>query len=62
MKENINIEQADSLNYMNDIESETVDLIIADPPYNLNKDYGNKSDSKTFDEYIKVKKKFFFVK
>lgn len=35
------------------IESSTVDLIVADPPYNLNKDYGNKSDSKTFDDYIK---------
>ena len=40
------------------IESSTVDLIVADPPYNLNKDYGNKSDSKTFDEYIKFTKEW----
>ena len=27
------------------MESESVDLIIADPPYNLKKDFGNKSDN-----------------
>lgn len=49
---NIKIEQADSLNYLESLEANSVDLIIADPPYNLNKDYGNKSDSMSFDEYI----------
>lgn len=28
------------------------DLIIADPPYNLGKDYGNNHDIKGFDEYL----------
>ncbi len=32
--------------------SETFDLIIADPPYNLGKDYGNNHDIKGFDEYL----------
>lgn len=32
---------------------ESVDLIVADPPYNLGKDYGNNHDLKGFDEYIK---------
>lgn len=50
--ENIKIEQADSLNYLESLEANSVDLIIADPPYNLNKDYGNKSDSMSFNEYI----------
>jgi site-specific DNA-methyltransferase (adenine-specific) len=27
-------------------------LIIADPPYNLGKDYGNNKDNKSFDEYM----------
>lgn len=30
----------------------TVDLIIADPPYNLGKDYGNNHDILGFDEYL----------
>jgi DNA modification methylase len=29
---------------MKSLKKETVDLIIADPPYNLNKNFGNKSD------------------
>ncbi len=34
------------------IKSETFDLIVADPPYNLGKDYGNNHDIKGFDEYL----------
>lgn len=34
------------------IDSNSADLIIADPPYNIGKDYGNKSDKQDFDEYI----------
>lgn len=34
------------------IESNSVDLIVTDPPYNLNKDYGNNSDKLEFDEYL----------
>lgn len=34
----------DCIQLMNQIDDESVDLIIADPPYNLNKDFGNKSD------------------
>lgn len=30
----------------------SVDLVIADPPYNLGKDYGNNHDMKDFDEYL----------
>lgn len=42
----------DALEKMQEIKSNSVDLIIADPPYNLGKDYGNGSDSKNFEEYI----------
>ena len=31
---------------------ETFDLIVADPPYNLGKDYGNNHDIKGFEEYL----------
>jgi site-specific DNA-methyltransferase (adenine-specific) len=41
---------------MKSIPAESVDLIIADPPYNLGKDYGNNNDRKTHDEYIEFSK------
>lgn len=34
------------------IKDNSVDLIIADPPYNVGKDYGNSSDKQDFEEYI----------
>ena len=49
----VEIKQGDALEVLKKMDSESVDLLIADPPYNLNKDYGNKSDSRSFDEYIK---------
>jgi len=36
----------------------SVDLIIADPPYNLGKDYGNNHDLKGFDEYLEFSLKW----
>ena len=50
--ENIKIITGDSLIELGKIETCTVDLIIADPPYNLGKDYGNNHDIQGFDEYI----------
>lgn len=40
------------------IASNSVDLIIADPPYNIGKDYGNNSDKQDFDEYINFTKEW----
>lgn len=40
------------------IQSNSVDLIIADPPYNVGKDYGNESDKQDFDDYITFTKKW----
>lgn len=42
------------------INNETIDLIIADPPYNLNKNYGNTSDNFSFDEYIDFTRQWIF--
>lgn len=42
----------DAIELFKSIQSESVDLIVADPPYNLGKDYGNNHDLKGFDEYI----------
>lgn len=46
------IHQGDALQLFKGIKSETVDLIVADPPYNLSKDYGNRSDDRSFEDYI----------
>jgi site-specific DNA-methyltransferase (adenine-specific) len=48
----IEIYQDDSIRYLKNICSNSADLIIADPPYNLGKDYGNNNDNKNFDEYM----------
>ena len=56
MDKMIEIKQGDSLDLFKSIKSNTVDLIVADPPYNLNKDYGNKSDSRSFEDYIQFTK------
>lgn len=52
MDKMIEIKNGDALELFKNIKDNSIDLIVADPPYNLNKDYGNKSDTKTFDEYI----------
>lgn len=55
---NIEIIQGDALIKLRKIEDSAVDVIIADPPYNLGKDYGNNHDLKNFDEYIDFSKKW----
>ena len=52
ISELIEIIQGDALVDLKKMESQSVDLIIADPPYNLGKDYGNNHDLKGFQEYL----------
>lgn len=42
----------DAIDEMRKLEDQSIDLIIADPPYNLGKNYGNNIDYKEFDEYL----------
>lgn len=42
----------DALVELPKMQSETFDLIIVDPPYNLGKDYGNNQDAKEFNDYL----------
>jgi DNA modification methylase len=42
----------DCLEVMRTLPEQSVDLIIADPPYNLGKDYGNGSDSREREQYL----------
>lgn len=46
----------DALEELQKIASESIDLIVTDPPYNLNKDYGKFQDKLEFDEYIEFSK------
>lgn len=48
----------DCLKVMAELPDSSVDLIIADPPYNLGKNYGNNSDLKGFDEYLEFSKQW----
>ena len=48
----IEIIEDNAIKYLHKIPSSSVDVVIADPPYNLGKDYGNDSDIKTFEEYM----------
>jgi site-specific DNA-methyltransferase (adenine-specific) len=48
----LEIIEGSALDCLKNIDSCSVDLIIADPPYNLGKNYGNNSDQKTFDDYL----------
>jgi len=52
MNTSIEIVLGEATEELKNIQSNTVDLIISDPPYNLGKDYGNNSDHKDFDEYL----------
>ena len=49
---NIDIITADSLVELANLKAGSVDLVVADPPYNLGKDYGNNHDVQGFDEYL----------
>ena len=42
----------DCIDGMKKIESESVDIIICDPPYNIGKDFGNDSDKQQMDKYL----------
>lgn len=58
MEKDINIILGDAIKEMRKLPDESVDLIIADPPYNLGKDYGNNHDLKGFEEYLLFSKEW----
>ena len=43
----------DILNVLRSLNDESAQIVIADPPYNIGKDFGNKSDKQPMDEYLK---------
>ena len=42
----------DFLHGVNNIDDDSIDLVIADPPYGLGKDFGNDSDKMNPDEFL----------
>ncbi len=55
---NIRIFEGDSIDRLKEISDNSVNLVIADPPYNLGKDYGNGSDKRCFDEYLEFSRRW----
>jgi len=58
MMSNLDIRQGDALVELKQIANESVDLVIADPPYNLGKQYGNNHDLRSFEEYLDFSKRW----
>lgn len=50
--------QGNCIDRLKSVQSGSIDLIIADPPYNLGKDYGNGSDSLVRAEYLDFSRKW----
>lgn len=48
----VRIITGDALQEMKRLDGVSIDLVIADPPYNLGKDYGNNHDIRGFDDYL----------
>lgn len=46
------IYEMDALKGLAKLEPETVDVVIADPPYNIGKDFGNNNDKMELQDYI----------
>ena len=56
--ESIDLRCGDALDLFTEIENSSIDVVIADPPYNLGKDYGNNHDLKGFDDYLDFSRKW----
>jgi len=46
------IVHGDTINILPTLESDSAQIIIADPPYNIGKDFGNNSDKQPMDDYL----------
>lgn len=56
MIKDIQILSGDALELLKKVPDSSVNLIVADPPYNLGKEYGNNNDKMEFDEYLNFSK------
>ena len=58
MDQRLEIICGEAVEIMKTIKDSSIDLIIADPPYNLNKDYGNNQDKLQFEDYLNFSKQW----
>ena len=54
----IELNCTDAIDGLKNIRSETVDLIVTDPAYNLSKNYGISSDHLSFEQYLEFSKQW----
>jgi site-specific DNA-methyltransferase (adenine-specific) len=54
----IQVIQGNCIDVLKSISDCSIDLVVADPPYNVGKDYGNGSDKQQFDNYISFTKQW----
>ena len=52
MDKGIKIICGDAISEMKKMPDKSINLVVTDPPYNLNKDYGTSHDSLNFNEYL----------
>ncbi|MCR5678758.1 MAG: site-specific DNA-methyltransferase [Prevotella sp.] len=58
MDKMIQIIQGDCIEELKSIKDSSIDLVVADPPYNVGKDYGNGSDKQQFEDYLSFSRKW----
>tara|TARA_B100001094_G_scaffold73512_2_gene69850 strand:+ start:1416 stop:2219 length:804 start_codon:yes stop_codon:yes gene_type:complete len=52
MEEQNVVHLGDTIKYMKTLEKEKAQIVIADPPYNIGKDFGNTSDKQEMSKYL----------
>ncbi|WP_069098663.1 DNA-methyltransferase [Mesomycoplasma ovipneumoniae] len=58
MDKTLKIICGNAIDELKKIESKSINLIVTDPPYNLNKDYGNNKDNLEFEEYLEFSRQW----
>lgn len=58
MDKRIDVIRGDCIDFLKTLESDSVDLIVTDPPYNLSKDYGNNCDNLNHVDYLDFSRKW----
>lgn len=58
MDKELKIICGDAIEEMSKLPDKSVRLVVTDPPYNLNKDYGNNQDNLEFTEYLEFSRKW----
>lgn len=58
MDKTLKIICGNAIDELKKIESKSINLIVTDPPYNLNKDYGNNKDNLQFEKYLEFSRQW----